>query len=993
MANSASAAARGILMAAGAEVFVGRRRELDALCAALDSACHGQGRLALLAGEPGIGKTRTASELTSHASKHNAVIAWGRCHEEAGAPPYRPWAQILGAVAAAQEIDELRADLGAGGPDIAEIVPEIRVRLPDLAPPPAALSDPSETRFRLFGSIARYLVDHSRRRPLVLVLDDLHWADAPTLRLLEFLTQETTGGRLLVVGIYRDTDVSRRHQLSDTLGAMMRVPNAIRLHLSGLDIGDVSDFATTTAGVKLPTWLTSAIHGQTEGNPLFVREVVRFLEQEGYFKLASSAMIPRTIRLPEGIREAIGRRLNLLSAACNDVLATAAVIGHEFRLDVLLRASRPHTEDAVLEALDEGLAAHIAEEIKSGLYQFTHTLLRITLYDELRTGERRRRHSLVGEAIEVVYRHDATPVLSNLAFHFRAAGLGSAIDRAIDYAIRAGHNADAAFACEDAIDLFQNALDMLDTKDEPDPDLRCRLLLALGQAQGKAHDTGALATLGAAADIARGCKVDGVLAEIALRYAEVAIRYVVRDDVRSSDLLREALDSLPPSELRLRIRLMSSLARVRLHKGQLDEARAIGSHAVAMARQQNDPATLATALVALAEFPRQPHEAEEALRDAVEMAEAGACANDLEVTIRANFVRAILLLYLGDIQGVSAAVEEMARLNTHLRQPFFEAYVLAFKARLTLMRGALDGAEELIRRVQLIQLRDQVNDPAAQMIFTLRRERGQLGTLSPVVAMFVRQTAMANIWRPALALLYVELGDLGSARAVFDGLASDDFQSIPHDARWVTCIAYLAEVCVALDDRVQASRLYELLLPWSGLNIGVELECPGSSDRFLGLLASLGRRWLDAERHFEKALAMNDRIGAILPREHTRRDYADMLVTRGDPADRVKAAAFLDMAEEHATALGLTALGRRIGLTRQRLAQSPPKSAGPDNLTGRELDVLRLLAIGRGNADIALALAIGQSTVATHVHNILTKTGCANRTEAAAYAARLGLLA
>jgi ATP/maltotriose-dependent transcriptional regulator MalT len=438
---------------------------------------------------------------------------------------------------------------------------------------------------------------------------------------------------------------------------------------------------------------------------------------------------------------------------------------------------------------------------------------------------------------------------------------------------------------------------------------------------------------------------------------------------------------------------MSSLARVRLHKGQLDEARAIGSHAIAMARQQNDPAMLATALAALVEFPRQPNEVEEALRHAIEMAEAGALANDVEVAIRAHFLRALLLLQLGDIQGVSAAVEEMTRLNTHLRQPFFDAYVLAFEARLTLMRGALDGAEELIRRVRSVQLRDRVNDPAAQMIFNLKRERGQLRTLGPMVAMFVRQTAMAAIWRPALALLYVELGDLDSARAVFNDLAADAFQSVPDDARWTTCIVYLAEVCVALDDRVQASQLYRLLLPWSGRVIGVELECPGSSDRFLGLLAALERRWPDAERHFENALAMNDRIGAVLPREHTRRDYADMLVIRGDPADRVKAAALLDTAEEHATALGLIALGRRIGLTRQRMAESPAKSPAPDNLTGRELDVLRLIAIGRGNADIALALAIGQSTVATHVHNILTKTGCANRTEAAAYAARLGLLA
>ena len=363
----------------------------------------------------------------------------------------------------------------------------------------------------------------------MLILDDLHWADAPTLRLLEFLTQEMSGGRLLVVGIYRDTDVSRRHQLSDTLGALLRVPHAIRLHLSGLDIGDVSDFATTTAGTKLPPWLTKAIHSQTEGNPLFVREVVRFLEQEGYFNLASSAMIPTTIRLPEGIREAIGRRLNLFSTTCNDVLATAAVIGHEFRLDVLFRASRPHTEDAVLEALDEALAAHIVEETNPGLYQFTHTLLRITLYDELRTGERRRRHNLVGEAIELVYRQDQTPVLSNLAYHFRSSGLEAPSIGRSTMLTRAGHNADAAIACEEAIDASRVPSICLTPGTTDDPNLRCRPFACVRPAQEKAHDPGALATLGAAADIARAWKVNDVLAEVALHYTEVAIRYVVHE--------------------------------------------------------------------------------------------------------------------------------------------------------------------------------------------------------------------------------------------------------------------------------------------------------------------------------------------------------------------------------------------------------------------------------------------------------------------------------
>jgi predicted ATPase len=383
-------------MAAATEVFVGRHHELAALCAALDEACAGSGRLALIAGEPGIGKTRTALELTTQAAQRDARIVWGRCHEEAGAPPYWPWAQILRTVVAATDEEELRAALDAGAGDIADIVPEIRARLPDLDPP-TTLSDPSETRFRLFGSIARFLINVSRRQALVLVLDDLHWADVPSLRLLEFLAQEMADSRLLVVGTYRETALSRQHRLSDTLGALARVPHGVRLHLSGLNAEDVRRFVATAAGMVPPAWLTRAIHDQTEGNPLFVREVVRFLDQQGQF---SGAVLvgagPTAIRLPEGVREVIGRRLNLVSAACNGILAVAAVIGREFTLDVLMRASQPRTEETVLDALDEALSAHIIEETRPEQYQFTHALVRVTLYDELRTGQRRRLHHAVG---------------------------------------------------------------------------------------------------------------------------------------------------------------------------------------------------------------------------------------------------------------------------------------------------------------------------------------------------------------------------------------------------------------------------------------------------------------------------------------------------------------------------------------------------------------------------------------------------------------------
>jgi DNA-binding CsgD family transcriptional regulator/tetratricopeptide (TPR) repeat protein len=980
-------------MAAAAEVFVGRRHEIEALCTALDAVCAGAGRLVLLAGEPGIGKTRTAEELTAHAIANDARIVWGRCHEEAGAPPYWPWVQILRAASLTRDAGELRHDLDAGAGDIADIVPEIRLRLPDLDPP-AALSDPSETRFRLFRSIARFLINASRRQSLVLVLDDLHWADIPSLRLLEFVAQEMADSRLLVVGTYRETELSRQHRLSDTLGALTRVKHTIRLHLAGLSADDVRRFVTSAAGMVPPAWLASAIHSQTEGNPLFVREVVRFLAQQGHFNQpAPIAASASAIRLPQGVREVIGRRLNLLPALCNEILATAAVIGREFTLDVLLRASHPRTEEAVLAALDEALAAHIVEETEPGCYQFTHALVRITLYDELRTGQRRRLHHAVGEAIEFAHRRDLDPVLADLGHHFRASGLGCDMERAIHYTTRAGRSADAAVAFEDAINLFQNALDTLDNLSDDDPERRCGLLLLLGDAQRKANDhPQSLETLRAAAGIAREQRMWVALAEAAYVYADVVWRNDAQFDARSDLLLEEALERLPESEAGLRIRLMGSLARDWLHTGRVEESKELSSRAIAMARRLGDPAALATSLAGLADFPWHPHDTEQMLAEAGEMAMMGERANDLEVALRGHFRRVSLQLELGDMHAVGVTQEMIARLNARLRQPFFTVWALGLQATIALVRGELEQAEQLVLRSMKTQLelRTQITDPVSLVIFTLRREQGRLRELAPMVTAFMRQNAGIATWQPGLALLYVELGDLDAARTVFADLAAGDFRTLPRDGRWATCIMYLAEVCAALNDRARAAVLYRLLLPWAGRNIviGGGTGFWGSSDRFLGMLATTEAHWTDAERHFAEALAMNERCGALGPLAHSYRDFAVMLLLRGCPGDSAKAAGYLDKAAELTATPGLIALGEKVRVLRDQLTKPAARPVVPDNLTMRELEVLRLLAIGRGNADIGLVLEIGQSTVATHVHNILVKTGCANRTEAAAYAVR-----
>lgn len=264
------------------------------MCAALDDALAGRGRAIMIAGGPGIGKTRTAQALAEYAAPRNVAVAWGRCHEEAGAPSYWPWVQIIRAALAAGDHEALLSELGPAARDIADIVPEIRERIAS-TDPVIRLKEPAEARFRMFDAIRRLLAAACRQRALVLVLDDLHWADAPSLRLLEFLAPEIGNSGLLLVGTYRATELSRHHPLSDALGGLARVPHVSRITLSGLSPDEVQSFISAAAGTALPHWFARTLHQQTEGNPFFLREIVRFLEQQGILR-RSCALQKRSCR-------------------------------------------------------------------------------------------------------------------------------------------------------------------------------------------------------------------------------------------------------------------------------------------------------------------------------------------------------------------------------------------------------------------------------------------------------------------------------------------------------------------------------------------------------------------------------------------------------------------------------------------------------------------------------------------------------------------------
>ena len=449
--------------------FVGREREMADLKVALEDAMAGRGRLVMLVGEPGIGKTRTAQELTSLAERRGALVLWGRIREEPGAPPYWPWIQIIRAYVEQHDSDTLRSQMGPGASAIVEIVAEAREKLPAIPIAPQ-IDDPEAARFRLFESITTFLTRATQEQSLVLVMDNLHWADASSLRLLEFMAQDMQNSKMLIVGTYRDVDISRGHPLYHALGELSRQRIFTRIPVRGLEEEEVGEMIQVAGSIRPPPELVTLVHQQTEGNPLFVLEVIRLLDQEGMLEPERLAdMRLWQFRVPEGIREVIGRRLDRLSPACNEVLKVASVIGREFSLGVLHRLADNNsaniglrlTQQHLLAALEEALAVKVIEEPPQaavGCYQFAHALIQQTLSSELSLTRRVQLHASIAGALEEAYGPEADRHAAELAHHFGEAQTLLGKEKLVRYSLLAGERALASYAHEEASTQFEKAL-------------------------------------------------------------------------------------------------------------------------------------------------------------------------------------------------------------------------------------------------------------------------------------------------------------------------------------------------------------------------------------------------------------------------------------------------------------------------------------------------------------------------------------------------------
>jgi DNA-binding SARP family transcriptional activator len=862
--------------------FVGREEVLARLCGAWGDAQAGAPALWLLAGEPGIGKTRLAAELAAGVHLSGGRVLYGRASPEPVAP-YQPFAEALG--------------MG---------------RFADL------VGAAEGERYVLFEAVAAEL---ARPPGALLVIDDLHWADRPAILLLQHVLRSTQASPLLVLGTYRDAEIDASHPFAEMLGDLRRERPFERIALAGLETDELGGLVEALTGSSGPDSFLQALRDETEGNPFFVEEVLRHLaESSTADELMTSGAFDR-IGVPEGVKDVVGRRLARLGERANHVLAIASVVGRRFGIDVL-EPLAGFDEDALIGALDDALAADlIADEPgMPGRFTFKHALVRETVYDSLSQTRRVRLHKRVGQALAAIHARDLDPYLGELAHHFLHAALPGDADEAVRYATAAGDHALRQLAYEDAARHYEAALKAVDLSKAATDYERCDLLLSLGAAEARSGaGVSARAHFEDAADLAERIGSPPRLALAALGYGADVLGglwwlSVGHEEQRMVELLDRALDALPPDGP-LRARVLAQRAMQLYWTVGREGGKEISARAVDMARASADPQTILYTLAARHAAMWGPDAVHEQLAVADEVVRLAERSGDRERGLAGLGWRITDLLVLGEREAVDDAIETCVRWAESIRQPAHRWYAMHALAMLALMDGRFDAVEELTS--EALRLNPQLHDESASQswaiqMFALREEQSRLGELEEVMRAGVELYPVVPAWRSALAWVYADGGRESECRAEFEQLAADDFSALPRDGNWLTAMAYAARTCEWLGDRDRAAILYEQLLPYARLNvvIGLAIYVVGAVEQFLGLLATSGERWDDAERHLDAARAMHERMRSPPLAAHTDYRRAKMLLARGRPEDAARARGLLDRAADSARSLGMTRLSR-----------------------------------------------------------------------------------
>jgi tetratricopeptide (TPR) repeat protein len=902
--------------------FIGRGRELNVLDAGLQDARRGQVRLLALVGEAGIGKTSTVEEFIRRADLASERVVWGRCSEQPGAPTFWPWVRAIRDHLGARDAATLRADLAGDAEAIVHLVPSLRDQLGHLELTPADVDDP-EARFRLFDGVASFFRRQATRTPLVIVMEDVHWADEASLLLLGFVARETRNTQLLIIVTYRDRQARRWPRAFADVARL-----AHRVVLRGLDRPSIEKLVARSSVRDPSPALVERLLQLTEGNPFFLDEILRVLGTDDHADAAPASAV-RWV-LPDSLRETIGRRLDPLSDDERSLLALAAVVGREFDVG-LLQTAAAMAADVVLARLTAAAAIGLVEEHeRAGSFRFTHALIREMLYGDLLPATRAELHRRVAAALEANHPDPDTAPLDALALHyFHAAPLGVAA-KAFDYSMQAGRRASKLYAHGDAMSHYERALAALSLQ-PPDDRRRFAAYMAHGRAAWRAgHNPKARESYRLAARYARTLGDREGLAAAALLHGEASPPSGAPDPA-SVGMLEEALATVGDDDGRMRTLLLAMLARALYFSPDLERCRAVSRTAVEVGRRAGDPGALAVALLCRQLALIGPGSVEERLA-LQEESHRIATEGGIESFVHNGRLTRILCLFeRGQIAAAVHEIEQMRLGAERTRIPERQWHVTVQQATVAQLQGRFEDAARL--SAEALAVRRDASDPAVSHVFLVqtyicRTEAGHAQGLEESIRGLANDYPAVPAWRCILALLLEETGRREPARRMLDELAAGEFAAVRRDFLFPASLAWLSRLVARLRDAERARVLYDLLLPFADRNIVVSLYSPGclgSAEAYLGLLAVTRGDRAAAIRHLEAGIAANERMGARPILARSQYWLSRILMGRDSPGDRERAAGLIAAARASAMACGMTVLLADIGEAPTAPPPSPPE--------------------------------------------------------------------
>jgi DNA-binding SARP family transcriptional activator/tetratricopeptide (TPR) repeat protein len=897
--------------------LVGRSAELSEL-GRWWSASDGE-RALLLCGEAGIGKSRLLVEQARLVHEAGQPSFGGRSPEET-VVPYQPFVQAIAHYAREVDGPRLKGALQGWGPELARVVPEVSRKLPGLTPAPPG--DPENDRYRLFEAIATLFGAIAAASPLLLILDDLHWADRPSLQLLEHLIRSPLTGQLRILGVYRLGE-PLPPALESAITALSRDGLLRTVQVTGLPESDATELLELRAGTMLPHGLTHALYQETEGNPLFLQQIVGHLTESGVSPERASAAELARVGLPRGVRDLISRRLARLSPDCKELLRVASVIGRDFDSN-LLEAVLSFDPDRFASALEEALAAGLIAEWTAhtigythmGGYAFAHNLVREALYEGMSTHRACRLHHQVGVELE---RREGPERVAALALHFASSGDRADAPRAVKYAIRAGAQATTMLANEEAAEHYGRALEVLDRADPEAVERRLTLLLKLGEAHVRAGERPAAweAFVGAAELADRIGDAEALTrAAIGASWRYTQPPGVVDEEL--IDLLDRAVAATKGQVSITRVRLLGRLCGALFYSPRRGEMEALSQEATALAARLGDLEATALAAAARRRSSWGPGNLAGRLADSTEILQAADRAGNRELMLTGNAWLVVDLLERGDRVGVDAQIEAFESGAERLRQPLFSWQAVIWRAMLALIEGRLTDAERLAHEALSIGMRQDPTTASqyfGAQLMALRREQLRFGELEPAARGFVESNPDRLVWRLALTLLLCDTERRDEARETLEPVTEASLRALTPDLDWIPTLTLLAEATAELEDGLRARLLYEMLEPCAGrvIVVGAGTVCRGALDSWLGVLA---HTFGDDERaiaHLEAAIGINRALRAPLLEAYAQVEYANAL------GSGERARSLLLEAAASAALLGVPRLERRLEVVAERL--------------------------------------------------------------------------